>query len=202
MKQIIIDTNAWMVIVEFKLDIFAALERDCDFLYQIAVFAGEPSMNCARSSPAAGKIQAGGVVSVGHHRSQKVRTIPGTGKVDDLLAQRFGDRRFGADAGHPAEEKTDPALSYDQAEEDDHQDRMKVMKELPEILDQFFEQYQQYQATKENSPHPELFSATVKIAINEYGISALAIATNFEVATSTVERWAKDKYLRTQDYKI
>lgn len=65
------------------------------------------------------------------------------------------------------------------------------MKELPEILDQFFEQYQQYQATKENSPHPELFSAAVKIAINEYGISALAIATNFEVATSTVERWAK-----------
>ncbi|MEK6863454.1 MAG: hypothetical protein AABW53_02030 [Nanoarchaeota archaeon] len=29
------------------------------------------------------------------------------------------------------------------------------------------------------------------MAINEYGISALTIATNFQVATSTVERWAK-----------
>jgi len=37
MKQVIIDTNAWMAITEFKLDIFAAMERDCDFSYKIIV---------------------------------------------------------------------------------------------------------------------------------------------------------------------
>ena len=80
MKQIIIDTNAWMVIVEFKLDIFAALERDCDFLYQIAVSQGTIDELRKDRLQAAGKIQAGGVVGVGHHRSQKSAHHPGNRK--------------------------------------------------------------------------------------------------------------------------
>ncbi len=87
MKQIIIDTNAWMAIVEFKLDIFAALERDCDFLYQIAVLQGTIDELRKIVSEQRAKFRQAALLVLGIIEVKKVRTIPGTGKVDDLLAQ-------------------------------------------------------------------------------------------------------------------
>ena len=87
MKQIIIDTNAWMAIVEFKLDIFAALERDCDFLYQIAVLQGTIDELRKIVSEQRAKFRQAALLVLGIIEVKKVRIIPGKGKVDDLLAQ-------------------------------------------------------------------------------------------------------------------
>jgi len=40
MKKIIIDTNALMAISELKIDIFAEVDKVCDFPYQLAVLQG------------------------------------------------------------------------------------------------------------------------------------------------------------------
>lgn len=40
MKRIIIDTNALMALVQFKVDIFEELKRYCDFKYEVAVLKG------------------------------------------------------------------------------------------------------------------------------------------------------------------
>ena len=40
MKKIIIDTNAFMAIAEFKIDLFSELENCCDFNYDLFVLSG------------------------------------------------------------------------------------------------------------------------------------------------------------------
>ncbi|MBI2146700.1 hypothetical protein HYU22_05145 [Candidatus Woesearchaeota archaeon] len=40
MKKVIIDTNALMAMVEFKIDLFAEVEKACDFKYEIMVLEG------------------------------------------------------------------------------------------------------------------------------------------------------------------
>ena len=40
MKTIIVDTNAWMSMIEFKMDLFTALDQICDFSYKVAVLEG------------------------------------------------------------------------------------------------------------------------------------------------------------------
>ena len=37
MKRIIIDTNAWVAVADFKIDLFRALEECCDFRYEVCV---------------------------------------------------------------------------------------------------------------------------------------------------------------------
>ena len=87
MKLIIIDTNAWMAIVEFKLDIFAALERDCDFPYRIAVLQGTIDELRKIVSEQRTKFRQAALLALGIIEVKKPRIIPGKGKVDDLLAQ-------------------------------------------------------------------------------------------------------------------
>ncbi len=40
MKRVIIDTNALMALVQFKVDIFEELKSCCDFKYEVAILKG------------------------------------------------------------------------------------------------------------------------------------------------------------------
>ena len=61
------------------------------------------------------------------------------------------------------------------------------MDNLNTKIDKYFEKYNVH------NPDPtskEYFSGVVKIALNEYHLPVKEIATEFEVADSTIERWA------------
>ncbi len=61
------------------------------------------------------------------------------------------------------------------------------MENLNTKIDKFFEKY------KVNNPDPatpEYFSGAVKIALNEYNLPVLEMATEFQVADSVVRKWA------------
>ncbi len=87
MKQIIIDTNAWMAIVEFKLDIFTALERDCDFPYKIAVLQGTIDELRKIVSEQRAKFRQAALLVLGIIKVKKVLEIPSVGNVDDALVE-------------------------------------------------------------------------------------------------------------------
>ncbi|MEK6939130.1 MAG: PIN domain-containing protein [Nanoarchaeota archaeon] len=87
MKHIIIDTNAWMAITEFKLDIFAALERDCDFSYKVTVLQGTIEELRKIVSEQRAKFRQAALIALGIINAKKVKVIPESGNVDDLLVQ-------------------------------------------------------------------------------------------------------------------
>ena len=61
------------------------------------------------------------------------------------------------------------------------------MDNLNKKIDKYFDKY------KIHNPDPtskEYFAGAVKIALNEYKLPVLEMATKFEVADSTVELWA------------
>ena len=85
MKQVIIDTNAWMAIAEFKLDIFAALERDCDFSYKTAVLQGTINELQKIVSEQRAKFRQAALLSLGIIKATKVKVLPELENVDDAL---------------------------------------------------------------------------------------------------------------------
>ena len=87
MKQVIIDTNAWMAITEFKLDIFAALERDADFSFKAVVLQGIVDELRKIASEQRSKFRQAALLALGIIEAKKVKIIPETGNVDDLLVQ-------------------------------------------------------------------------------------------------------------------
>ena len=93
MKRLIIDTNAWMAIAEFKLDIFAALERDLDFSYKIGVLQGTINELRQIASEQKGKYKQAALLTVGIIEAKRVPVIPGLGEVDKKLIEcsRDGD---------------------------------------------------------------------------------------------------------------
>jgi len=86
MRLIIIDTNAWMAITEFKLDIFAALERDCDFSYKVAVLQGTINELHKIVSEQRAKFRQAALLALGIINATKVKVLPEIGDVDDALA--------------------------------------------------------------------------------------------------------------------
>ena len=86
-KIIIIDTNTLMAIVEFKINIFAELERICDFPYTVVVLQGtidelekiqlEQSLKYKRATK----------LVLALLKSQQVKVILERGNVDNLLVQ-------------------------------------------------------------------------------------------------------------------
>lgn len=61
------------------------------------------------------------------------------------------------------------------------------MESLDAKINRYFEKYN----VNSNDPSSqEYFSGAVKIALNEYDIPVLEIATKFQVADSTIGRWA------------
>jgi len=87
MKQIIIDTNAWMAITEFKLDIFTALERDCDFSFKVVVLQGIIDELEKIISKQQGKFRQAALLALGILKVKKIKILPEAGNVDDLLVQ-------------------------------------------------------------------------------------------------------------------
>lgn len=88
MKQtIIIDTNAWMAITEFKLDLFAALERDGDFLYRIVVLQGIIDELEKVISEQRGRFRQAALLALGIIKAKEIKLLPETGDVDDLLVE-------------------------------------------------------------------------------------------------------------------
>ncbi|MDP3640388.1 MAG: hypothetical protein Q8R53_04265 [Nanoarchaeota archaeon] len=61
------------------------------------------------------------------------------------------------------------------------------MDNLNTKIEQYFDKYH---VTNPDPTSPEFFSGAVKIALNEYNFPVLEIANKFQVASSTVERWA------------
>ena len=61
------------------------------------------------------------------------------------------------------------------------------MNNLNTKIDKYFEKYN---VNNLDPNSQEYFSGAVKIALNEYNLPVLKMATKFEVADSTVERWA------------
>lgn len=61
------------------------------------------------------------------------------------------------------------------------------MESLNIKLEKYFEQYG---INSCDSASKEYFSASIKIAMHEYNLPILEIANTFQVADSTVERWA------------
>ena len=92
MKRIIIDTNAWMAITEFRLDIFAALERDCDFSYQIIVLPEIIAELEKIVSQQRAKFRQAALLAMGIMKVKKILVVSDKGEsdpdtVDDLLVQ-------------------------------------------------------------------------------------------------------------------
>ena len=87
MKQVIIDTNAWMAITEFKLDIFAALERDYDFSYRVVVLQGIVEELEKIISEQRGRFRRAALIALGILKVKKIKILPEIGNVDDLLVQ-------------------------------------------------------------------------------------------------------------------
>ena len=89
MKQIIIDTNAWMAITEFKLDLFTALERDCDFSYKVVVLPGIIEELEKIISEQRSKFRQAALLAIGIIKAKNIMVIEKQkiGEVDDLLVQ-------------------------------------------------------------------------------------------------------------------
>lgn len=87
MKQVIIDTNAWMAITEFKLDIFAALERDCDFRYRVVVLQAIIEELRKIVTEQRSKFRQAALLALGIIETKKIEVLPKQGKVDDLLVE-------------------------------------------------------------------------------------------------------------------
>ncbi|MDO8511307.1 MAG: hypothetical protein Q7S55_04015 [Nanoarchaeota archaeon] len=87
MKQVIIDTNAWMAITEFKLDIFTALERDCDFSYKVVTLAGVIEELQKVVSEQRAKFRQAALLALGIIKVKKIPVLPELGNVDDLLVE-------------------------------------------------------------------------------------------------------------------
>ena len=100
MKQVIIDTNAWMAITEFKLDIFAALERDCDFQYKAVVLQGIIEELRKIVTEQRSKFRQAALLALGIIETKKITVLPELGKVDDLLVEhsKVGDLVLTQDA--------------------------------------------------------------------------------------------------------
>jgi|SRR3989338_1040818 len=90
MKQIIIDTNAWMAISEFKLDIFAAIERDLDGSYQFVILSEIIEELEKIVSQQRAKYRQAALLALGIIKAKRIQVIinkKGEKKVDDLLVE-------------------------------------------------------------------------------------------------------------------
>ncbi len=86
-KIILIDTNALMAIAELRIDVFRALERVCDFLYEIAILQGTVDELQKIEHEQRGKYKHAAKLVLSILRMKKVRVIPEKGNVDDLLVR-------------------------------------------------------------------------------------------------------------------
>ncbi len=91
MKTIIVDTNAWMSMIEFKMDLFTALDQICDFSYKVAVLEGtlQELKKIQENQKGKEKLTAKLVLDI--IKKKNIETIPSIGFVDDVLVELSKD---------------------------------------------------------------------------------------------------------------
>ena len=87
MKKVILDTNAVMEMVEFKIDLFRELERILDIPYQVGVVEGtikelEEIIKNQRL-----RFSRAAKMGIALLKAKKVNVLSGKGKVDDVLVE-------------------------------------------------------------------------------------------------------------------
>ncbi len=87
MKRIILDTNALMAIVEFKMDIFAELAHCCDFPYQVMVLEGTVQELEVLVRSGRGKYHSAAKVALALLQTKRIGILNEGGVVDDLLVK-------------------------------------------------------------------------------------------------------------------
>src|SRR3989338_3065849 len=86
-KLIILDTNALMNSIQWKIDIFSELERVCDFAYQLAVVQGTLTELKKIQMEQRGKFRDAAKLALLLLKKKKVKVLPEEGYVDDVLVK-------------------------------------------------------------------------------------------------------------------
>ena len=94
-KTIIIDTNGWMAVAEFKIDLFSELEKTCDFNYKIKLLSGTIEELKKITVEQRGKFRQAALLALklievkkNSRKVQVVEELPEENEsVDDLLAE-------------------------------------------------------------------------------------------------------------------
>jgi len=91
MKNIIIDTNAWMATIEFGIDLFRELEKTCNFPYKITTVSRviEELQNVVETQR--GKYTRAAKLSLDIISKKNVEIIPSKGFVDDTLIAKSSE---------------------------------------------------------------------------------------------------------------
>lgn len=84
-KKIIIDTNAWMAVYEFNLDLLTALRESLDFSYKIYVLQATLDELKKIISEQRGRFKQAALLSLGLINDKKIEVINELGNADDLL---------------------------------------------------------------------------------------------------------------------
>ncbi|PIN75128.1 hypothetical protein COV17_04220 [Candidatus Woesearchaeota archaeon CG10_big_fil_rev_8_21_14_0_10_36_11] len=87
MKTILIDTNVLMSIAEFKMDIFAALQRDCDFPFRVAVLEGTLNELEKIRIEQRARYSRAARLALDICKAKNIPIRTSVGDVDDLLVQ-------------------------------------------------------------------------------------------------------------------
>ena len=86
-KLVILDTNALINSMQWKIDIFSELERVCDFAYQVAVVQGTLTELRKIQMEHRGKFRDAAKLALLLLKKKKVKVFPEEGYVDTLLVQ-------------------------------------------------------------------------------------------------------------------
>ncbi|HLD01189.1 MAG TPA: hypothetical protein VJC39_05595 [Candidatus Nanoarchaeia archaeon] len=101
MKKIIIDTNAWMALAEFKLDILSALADCCDFKYQLIVLSGTITELNHILEEQRGRFKSAARLALQIIKTKNITILPRVGEVDEVLVKcsQSGDLVLTQDLG-------------------------------------------------------------------------------------------------------
>ena len=101
MKRIILDTNALMAIMEFKLKLFDQLETVCDFNYEVCVLEGTIKELKKIQEEQRMKYKRAAKLALGIIKVLKLKRIPSEGHVDYSLIEhsKNGDLVLTQDIG-------------------------------------------------------------------------------------------------------
>lgn len=84
-KKIIVDTNAWMAVYEFNLDLLSALRENLDFSYKLYVLQATIDELKKIISEQRGRFKQAALLSLGLINDKKIEIINEIGNADDLL---------------------------------------------------------------------------------------------------------------------
>jgi rRNA-processing protein FCF1 len=83
--KIILDTNMLMAVAQFKVDVFAELERLCDFSYTTHVLSGTITELEDIVKRQKGKHKRAAQLALQIIKKKKINILPSKGDVDDVL---------------------------------------------------------------------------------------------------------------------